>query len=125
MPLRPQRLHHRIRNRLPTPLTLRAKPIRMAIDTPRVPLLLDKRHLRIKRIAALRAEKVARVPLRAARDDDLALDRGGAALAARAEAFVEVQVAVEPRGLVNAVLVFELLHLFWCVPAGEEGDVVA
>ena len=78
----------------------------MAIDTPRVPLLLDKRHLRIKRIAALRAEKVAGVPLRAARDDDLALDRGGAALAARAEALVEVQVAVEPRGLVDAVLVF-------------------
>jgi hypothetical protein len=125
MPLRPQRLHHRIRNRLATALTLRAKPIRMAIDTPRIPLFLHKRHIRIKRITALRAEKVARVPLRATRDDNLALDGRRTALTPRTKALVEVQVAVEPRRLVGAILVFQALHFLRCFPAGQEGDVVA
>lgn len=125
MPLRAQCLHHRIRNRLAAALTLRTKPIRVAVDTPRVPLLLDKRHIRIKRITALRAEKVAGVPLGATRDDNLALDGGSTTLAAWAKALVEVQVAVEPRRLVGAVLVLQLLHLLRCFPAGQEGHVVA
>lgn len=125
MPLRAQRLHHRIRNRLTTALALGTEPIRMAIDTPRIPLLLDKRHIRIERITALRAEKVARVPLGATGDDYLALNRGSAALAPWAKALVEVQVAVEPRRLVSAVLVLQPLHLLRRVPAGEEGDVLA
>ncbi|KAL9062251.1 MAG: hypothetical protein Q9157_009089, partial [Trypethelium eluteriae] len=69
----------------------------MAPDTPSIPIALHKRHLRIERVATLRAEEMANMPLRAARDHDLALDGRMAALAARAEHLMEVQVAVEPQ----------------------------
>lgn len=125
MPLTPQRFHHCIRNRLATALALGTVAIRMAIDTPGIPIFFHKRGVGIERIAALRAEEVAGVPLGAAGDYDLALDGGLARFAARGEALVEVEVAVEARGGVCAVAGFEFLHLFWGVPAGEEGDVGA
>lgn len=96
MPIPPKRLQHRLRHRLPAAPTLATIPMGMTPHTPRIPLLLHKRRLRIKRIAALRAEEMPRVPLRPASDDDLALDRRLAALAPRAEQLVEIQVAVEP-----------------------------
>ena len=125
MPLAPQRLDNRVRDGLATALALCAVPVGVAIDTPRIPVLFDKRRRRVKRIAALGAEKVSRVPLCAARDHDLALDGRLAGFAPRGEALVKVQVAVEARGLVGAVLVLELAHLLGRVPAGEEGDVLA
>ena len=125
MPLGAQRLHHRIRNRLPTPLALGAVPIGMAIDAPRVPVLFDERGGGIERITALGAEEVAGVPLGAAGDDDLALDGGFAGFAAGGEALVEVEVAVEARRWVGAVARFQVRHCFRGLPAGEEGDVVA
>lgn len=95
MPIRPQRLNNRLRNRLPALPTLRTIPIRMTPHTPRIAIFLDKRRTTIERIAALGAEEVARVPFRAACDDDFALDGSFAALAAGAEVFVEIEVAVE------------------------------
>lgn len=106
MPLRAQRFNHRIRNRFAAPFTLRAIAISMTIDAPRVPVLFDKRGGGIERVAALGAEEVASVPFSAARDHDFALDRRFARLAARGEALVEIEVAVEPRRFVDAVLVF-------------------
>lgn len=77
----------------------------MAVDTPRIPIFLDKRGTGIKRITTLRAEKVSGMPLGAARDDDLALDGRFARFAAWAEAFVEIEVAVETRALIKPILV--------------------
>lgn len=93
----------------------------MAPDTPRKPVFLDKGRSRIKRIAALRAEEMAWVPASAARDDDFALDRGGAGFAAGREAFVEVEVAIEARGFILAVLEGELGDLLGGFPAGQRG----
>jgi hypothetical protein len=95
MPLCPKRLNNRIRNRLPTPLTLRTIPMRMAIHTPRIPILLHKRRTTIKRIATLRTKEVSSMPLRSTRDDNLTFDRCLAALAPRTEELVEIEVAVE------------------------------
>ena len=106
MPLSAQRLNHRVRNRFAAPFTLRAVAISMTIDAPRVPVLFDKRGGGIERVAALCTEEVASVPLGAARDDDFALDRRFAGLAARGETLVEIEMAVEPRRFVDAVLVF-------------------
>jgi len=95
MPLAPQRLHHNIRHRLPALAALGTIPISVAVATPRVAILLDKRRTRIEWIAALRAEEVASVPFGTASDDDFAFDRRLARFAARAEHFVEVERAVE------------------------------
>lgn len=81
MPLKPKRLDHNIRHRLSAPLALRTIAIGMTIDTPSIPILLHKRRSRVERITALGAEEVTRMPLRATRDNDLALDRRLAALA--------------------------------------------
>lgn len=83
----------------------------MTIHTPRIPFLLHKRRARIKRIAALGAEKVASVPLGATRNNHLALNRRLTALAAGRKELVEVEVAVEAEGFVGAVLVFEARHV--------------
>lgn len=95
MPLGTQRLDHGIRHRLPTAFALCTVAMGMAVDAPCVPILLYKRRARIKRIAALGAEKVACVPFSATGDDDFAFNRRLAALAARGEEFVEIKVAVE------------------------------
>jgi len=67
----------------------------MTAHAPRIPVLLDERRRAVEGIAALRAEEMSDVPFRAAGHDDLAFDRGPAALAARGEELVEVEVAVE------------------------------
>lgn len=123
MPLRPQRLNHRIRNRLPTLLTLGTIPMRMTIHTPRIPILFHKRRARIKRIATLRAEKVSCMPLGAARDNDFAFNGRLARFAPRREEFVEVEVAEEALGFVGAVFVFEARHVVGRGVCGKEGDV--
>lgn len=125
MPLGTQGLDDRISDRLATALALGRVAVRMAIDTPCVPVLLDERRARIERVAALRAEEMSRVPLGAARYNDLPFDGRLARLAARREALVEIQMAVEPRTLVRTVLLLELRHFLRRVPARQEGDVVA
>jgi hypothetical protein len=86
--------------------------MRMAIDTPRIAILLDKGRGGIKRIATLSAEKVSSMPFRTTRNNDLAFDGSLAALAAGRKQFVEVEVAVEARGFVGAVIVLEACHVF-------------
>jgi hypothetical protein len=54
-------------------------------------------------ITALCAKEVSSVPLSATRNNDLALDRGLAALAPRAEELMVIQVAVEPQAFVAIV----------------------
>jgi hypothetical protein len=105
MPLRSKSLDNRIRDRLATLLALRAKTMCMTINTPSISFLLHKRRARIKRITALRAEKVSSVPLGTTRHDDFALDRRLARLAARREHLVEVEMAEETLRLISAVLV--------------------
>lgn len=107
MPLSPQRLDHNIRHRFPALATLGTVAISMAVAAPRVAILLDKRRTSVERIATLRAEEVASVPFRAARNNDLAFDRRLARFAARAEHLVEVEGAVEAhRGLAVGLLGF-------------------
>lgn len=125
MPLGPKRLNHRIRNRLAALLALGTVPMRVAVYTPRIPILLDKGRTRIEGVTTLRAEEVAGVPLRTTSDDDLAFDRGFAALAARREHLVEVKVAEEALGFVGAVLVLETRHVVWRGVRGEVGNVFA
>lgn len=124
MPLRPERLNNRIRNRLPTLPALRTIPISMAVNAPSIPLLLHKRRATIKRITALRAEEMTNVPLGTTRNHDLALDRRLAAFAARGEHLVEIKMAVEPEGLV-AVFGLEALHVFVRGVRVEHGNVFA
>lgn len=69
----------------------------MAIHTPRIPILLYKRRGRIERVTALGTEEVPGVPFCTTRNNDLALNGRLAALAARREELVEVEVAVEAR----------------------------
>lgn len=125
MPLRPERLNHRIRHRLPTPLTLGTEPIGMTINTPRIPILLHKRGIMRKRIATLRTKEVTRVPLRTTRDNDLSLNRRRATLTPGTETLVEIQMAVEPRRLVGSIPLLQLRHFLRRVPAGQELDVLA
>jgi hypothetical protein len=95
MPLTPKRLHNHIRHGLPTLAALGTVPISVAVAAPRIAVLLNKRRASIERIAALRTEKVASVPLSAASNNHLTFDRRLARFAARAEHFVEVECAVE------------------------------
>jgi hypothetical protein len=104
MPLAPQRLDNHIRHRLPTLPTLGTVAVRVAVAAPRVPILLHERRARIERIAALRAEEVAGVPLGAASHYNLAFDGCLARLAARAEHLVEVQRAIEAQGRLTVCL---------------------
>lgn len=83
-------------------------------------------------IAAQGAEEMADVPVRAAREHDLALDRRGAALAARAEGLVEVEVAVEAEAFIIVIVIVIVVVIVvrasfqTCLPPllglREEGD---
>lgn len=125
MPLSIQRLHNHIRHRLAAALALGTEAMRMAVYTPRIPLLLHKGRRRVKRVAALRAEKVTGMPFCAARDDDFALDGRLARLAAWREELVEVEVAEESLAFICAVLGFEARHVVGGGVGGQHGDVVA
>jgi hypothetical protein len=65
------------------------------------------------------------MPLRTARNNDLAFDRRLAALASRREEFVEIKMAEEAWGFVRAVVVLEARHVVDGGVRREEGDVGA
>lgn len=75
----------------------------MASYTIRIPITLDKRRSRIKRIAALCAEEMSNMPLRAGRNDDLTFNWRLAGAAPGGEELMEVKVAVETQGIVGRV----------------------
>ena len=111
MPLRVQRLDHRIGNRLPTLPALCTKPIRVAPHTPRIALLLHKWRRTIKWIAALRTEEMSNMPLCPARNDHLALNRRLARFTAGRKKLVKVKMAIEAQRLVEPVFLLEPLHV--------------
>jgi len=117
MPLAAQRLDDHIRHRLPTLPTLGTVAVRVAVAAPRVPILLYERRARIERVAALRAEEMAGVPLGAACHDDFALDGSLAGLAARTKHLMEIQGAVEAqcRLAIRFLRLVELVNsnVFW------------
>jgi hypothetical protein len=125
MPLAPQRLDNGIRNWLSATFTLRTEAVGVTVDTPRISFFLHERGGGVKGVTALRAEKVTSVPFCTARDDDFTLDGRLTRLAAGGEALVEIEVAVEARRFIEAVLVGELGHEFRGFPAREEGNVGA
>ncbi len=94
----------------------------MTPHTPRVPILLDKRRLRIKRVSTLRAEEVPNVPGGAAGDDDFRLDGSLARFASRGEEFVEVEVAVEAGGRVGVGVVEVCWFICGRVASGGFGE---
>jgi hypothetical protein len=105
MPLRSKRLDNCVRNRLAALLALGAKAMRMTIHTPSISLLLHERRARIKRISALRTEKVSGMPLSTTRHNNFAFDGRLARFAAWREHFVEVEMAEEALRLIGAIFV--------------------
>lgn len=59
--------------------------LRLAIDTPRVPVLLNMCHAVVKRVTTLSAEEMTVVPMSAESDDVLTKNRGLAVFTARGE----------------------------------------
>ena len=102
--LAPQRLDRQLiqylRLALPAP---RRRPLRMTPHAIRIIVPLHEWGVAVEWIAALGAEEVAYVPLRASGHDDFAFDRRLAGAAPRAEELVEVQVAVEAEWVVGSV----------------------
>jgi hypothetical protein len=125
MPLRSQRLHNRVRDGFATALALGTIPMCMAIYTPSIPILFHKRSRGIKWITALSAEEMSGMPFCTASNDDFTFNGCLAALAARGEELVEVEVAVEAWGFVGTVIVLEARHVVCCGVRGEVGYVSA
>jgi hypothetical protein len=125
MPLRPKRLDNRIRDWLATLLALCTVSMSMAIDTPRVSVLLHKRRCGIKRITTLGAEKVSSMPLCTTRNNDFALDGRLARLASRREHFVEIEVAEEALRFICAVFVLKACHVIGSRMCRKESEIFA
>ena len=103
MPIVPESLHHSIRDWLLTLPTLGAISIGMTAHTPSIAVLLNKWSRTVEGFTTLCAEEVARVPFRAAGNDDFAFNRRLAALASGGEKLVKVQVAVESQRSVSVL----------------------
>ena len=69
--------------------------LRLAIDAPRVAILLDMRHTVLKRITALSAEKMSVVPMSTEGDNVFTKNRGLAVLTAWSEQLMPVEMAKE------------------------------
>lgn len=96
MPLASKRNSILANNRQSTLLTLRRlafRTLRLALQTPRIAILLNMRHALLKRIAALRAEEMPIVPILPQRHEVLAHDGRLAVLALRRVGFVEIEMA--------------------------------
>lgn len=76
------------------------RPLGLALDAPRVTVLLYVRHAVFKRIAAFCAEKVAVVPMVPKGNDVLPKDGRPAMLAARGEELMPVQMAIQPEPVI-------------------------
>ena len=93
----PKCFNHRVRNwlfALPAP---GAVSIGVAPYTPSIAIFLDERCCAVERIATLRAEEMPSMPFCAASDNDLAFNRGLAALTPRRKELMEVKMAKEPQ----------------------------
>lgn len=106
VPLAAQRLYILTDDGLPA-LAALGRPslcaLGLAVDAPGVAVLFNMRHSVAERVAALGAEEVTVMPVRAEGDDVLADDGRLAVLAARGEEFVPVEVAEEAQPLVTVV----------------------
>jgi hypothetical protein len=75
--------------------------LRLAIDAPCVPVLLNVRHAVVKRVTTLGAEEMAVVPVSTESDDVLTENRGLAVLTARGEQLMPIKMAKEPETLIS------------------------
>jgi hypothetical protein len=123
MPLCPKSLDNRIRDWLSTFLALCAITMCMAIDTPSITVLLHEWSARVKRITALRAEEVSRMPLSTTCHNDLTFNGCLARLAAGREHLVEVEMTEETLRLISAIFMFQACHVVWGGMRREEGNV--
>jgi len=118
MPLRSQSLDNSIRHRLLAFPAFGRVAISVAVDAPCVPVFLNKWCFGVERIATLRTEKVASVPLRTTSNYYLALNRRFAALAPRTEELVEVEMAIKPQSFVS-IFVCSLSYSFLDIMTGH------
>jgi hypothetical protein len=123
MPLRSQRLDNRIRHRLLAFLALGTIPVRMTVDTPRIPIFFDKRRAGVKWITTLRTEEVPGMPFCTARYDDFTLDGRLARLATWREHLMKVEMAEETLGFIRAIFAFETGHVVRSGVTRKELDV--
>lgn len=95
------------------PLALGGAPLRplgLAVDTPRIAVLLNVRHAFLKRVAAFGAEEMTIVKMVTEGNNVISQDGRRTGLAAGSKQFVPVQVAEEPQARV-AVLSHGLTRL--------------
>ena len=102
----PQCFNHSVRNWPFAFPALWAVPIGVTGYTPSIAVFLDKRCFTVEWIATLCAEEMSRVPFCTASDNDLAFNRGLAALAPRREQLMEIKMAKESQA---SIAVFDLL----------------
>ena len=95
----------------------------VTVDTPRVPILFDKRRAGVKWIATLRTEEVPGMPFRTTSYNHLPLNRRLARLATWREHLVEVEVTEETLRFICAVLAFEAGHVVRSRVTGKELDI--
>lgn len=96
MPLPAERLDHHADHGEPARHALGGAPLGtfgLALDAPGVPVLLDMARALLERVAALRAEEVAKVPVLSQGDGVRAENRGLAVFALGGVEFVPVEVA--------------------------------
>jgi hypothetical protein len=75
--------------------------LRLAINTPSVPVLLDVCHAMVERVTALGAEEMAVVPVSTESDNVLTENRGLAVLTARGEQLMPVKMTEESETLIS------------------------
>lgn len=75
--------------------------LRLAVNTPRVPVLFDMRHAVLERVATLGTEEVPVMPMRSKSYNVLPEDGGFAVLTAWSEEFVPVEMAVEAEAFIS------------------------
>lgn len=95
MPLRPQRLYHRLQDWSLALFTFPGEALCVAPNTPGISIFLHKSTRLIKRITALGAEKVTLMPGGPTCDNHFAFDGRLAGFTPRRKEFVEVKMAVE------------------------------
>ena len=75
--------------------------LRLAVQAPCIPILLDMAHAFLERVAALSAEEMAEMPMLTQRHGVLADDRCLAMFASRSKVLMPVQMAVVAQPLIT------------------------